>query len=444
MERFNQSLSYDRRMWRADVTGSQAYARCIQEAGLISQDECDSIVTGLDKVGAEWESGVFHVMPGDEDIHTANERRLKELIGEAADKLHTGRSRNDQVATDMRLWMRAALATLGEHLRSLISVMVDRAASEIDVLMPGYTHLQRAQPIRWSHWILSYCWMLRRDHERLLEQARRVDVCPLGSGALAGNPFNIDRQALASDLGFSGITNNSLDAVSDRDFVAEFLSWGSLLAVHVSRWAEDLILYSTKEFSFLRLSDAYSTGSSLMPQKKNADSLELVRGKCGRVIGKSCGFLTTLKGIPSTYNKDLQEDKEAMFDVYDTLEGVLQVANGVMATLKVDAAQMRAALSPDMLATDLAYYLVRKGVAFRTAHGLSGGCVALAERQGVPLDRLTVEDFRSVSPEFGSDVLDIWHYERSVDQYSVAGGTGMTSVRAQLDQLRQWLQASGN
>ncbi|KAH3890923.1 hypothetical protein DPMN_015012 [Dreissena polymorpha] len=328
-------------------------------------------------------------------------------------------------------------------LLQIIQVMMGRAQSEMSVLLPGYTHLQRAQPIRWSHWILSYCWMLQRDFTRLSELGARVNVCPLGSGALAGNPFSVDRHALATDLGFESISHNSLDAVSDRDFIVEFLSWANLLCIHLSRWAEDLILYSSKEFGFVMLSDAYSTGSSLMPQKKNADSLELIRGKCGRVFGHYCGFLMTMKGVPSTYNKDLQEDKEALFDVYDTLEGILQVANGVIATLKIDSAKMRAALSPDMLATDLAYYMVRRGIAFRTAHGLSGACVALAEKKECSLDKLTLEDFKSVSPHFEADILQIWNYETSVDQYSVYGGTGQTSVERQIHNLQQWLDTQG-
>lgn len=444
MERFNESLSCDKRMWQVDIDGSKAYARCIHNAKLLTQEEMTAIISGLDKVAEEWSGGKFEIKPGDEDIHTANERRLKELIGEAAGKLHTGRSRNDQVVTDMRLWMREALNELKLHLVQFLQVMVARAKSEIEVLMPGYTHLQRAQPVRWSHWILSYAWSLKRDVERLCQLQERANICPLGSGALAGNPFNIDRDSLAADLGFAGITDNSLDAVSDRDFVAEFLFWSSLLSIHLSRWAEDLILYSSKEFGFVSLSDAYSTGSSLMPQKKNADSLELIRGKAGTVYGRCCGFMMSMKGIPSTYNKDLQEDKEAMFDVYDTLTGTLQVATGVMSTLQIHQEAMRNALSPDMLATDLAYYLVRKGVAFRTAHGLSGECVALAERKSCSLDQLSLEDFKSVSEHFDEDVLEIWNYETSVNQYSAYGGTALNSVQKQTKNLEQWLSTVGS
>lgn len=440
MEKFNESLSYDRRMWQEDLTGSRAYVRATQGAGLVTKEEMEAIIKGLDMVEDEWASGTFVVKPGDEDIHTANERRLKELIGEVAGKLHTGRSRNDQVATDMRLWFRHAGSTLKGLVLDLVKVIVGRAKSERDVLLPGYTHLQRAQPIRWSHWLMSYAWMLKRDTERLGQLTDRTNVSPLGSGALAGNPFNVDRHALATDLGFSGVTDNSLDAVSDRDFVAEFLFWSSLLSTHLSRWAEDLILYCSKEFGFVTLSDAYSTGSSLMPQKKNADSLELIRGKAGRIFGNCCGFMMTLKGVPSTYNKDLQEDKEAMFDVYDTLVGILQVATGVMSTLQIHPDQMKAALSSDMLATDLAYYLVRKGVPFREAHGLSGACVALAEQKGCSLDKLSLEDLKTISPKFESDVMKTWDYFSSVDQYAAYGGTAAISVEAQIDNMDKWLE----
>lgn len=440
MEKFNASIAYDQRMWDADIRGSKAYVKALQKAGLVTLEEMEQILTGLEKVFGEWSSSEFQIKPGDEDIHTANERRLKELIGEAAGKLHTGRSRNDQVVTDMRLWLRDAIATLKGNAIELINTMVERAAVEIDILFPGYTHMQRAQPIRWSHWILSHAVALSRDVEQVEEIRRRVNVLPLGSGAIAGNPFNIDRELLRKELDFDDISINSMDATGQRDFVAEFLFWGSMCLMHLSKMAEDLILYSTKEFSFISLSDAYSTGSSLMPQKKNADSLELIRSKAGRVFGRCAGFLMTLKGLPSTYNKDLQEDKEAMFDTYDTVDAVLQVASGVLSTLKVNPKSMEAALSPDMLATDLAYYLVRKGVPFREAHSCSGKAVYQAESKNVPLNQLTVEDLHSASPLFDSDVSTVWDYTSSVEQYSAPGGTAKSSVTAQIEQMRTWLK----
>ncbi|MED6267476.1 hypothetical protein CHARACLAT_012664 [Characodon lateralis] len=440
MEKFNASITYDQRMWDADLRGSKAYVKALEKAKLVSAEEMEQILQGMDQISDEWSKGVFLIKPEDEDIHTANERRLKELIGAPAGKLHTGRSRNDQVVTDMRLWLRDAIAILTDNTLQLISTMVERAAIEIDVLFPGYTHMQRAQPIRWSHWILSYAVTLSRDVERLLEIKKRANILPLGSGAIAGTPFDIDRELLQKELGFDGISLNSMDATGQRDFVAEFLFWTSLCLTHLSKMAEDLMLYSTKEYSFVTLSDAYSTGSSLMPQKKNADSLELIRSKAGRVFGRCAGFMMTLKGLPSTYNKDLQEDKEAMFDCYDTVHAVLQVTTGVMSTLKINQSVMEAALSPDMLATDLAYYLVRKGVPFREAHGLSGKAVFTAECKNVSLNQLTEADLAAVSPLFGSDVSSVWDYRSSVEQYSAPGGTAKSSVTAQVEHLRNWLK----
>ncbi|XP_023818374.1 argininosuccinate lyase [Oryzias latipes] len=440
MEKFNASIGYDQRMWDADIRGSKAYVKALEKAQLVSSEEKEQILRGMDQISEEWSKGNFVIRPGDEDIHTANERRLKELIGAPAGKLHTGRSRNDQVVTDMRLWMRDAITTLTENSLQLISTMVERASVEIEVLFPGYTHMQRAQPIRWSHWILSHSVALSRDVDRLLEIKKRVNVLPLGSGAIAGTPLDIDRELLRKELGFDAISLNSMDATGQRDFVVEFLFWASLCLTHLSKMAEDLMLYSTKEFSFVTLSDAYSTGSSLMPQKKNADSLELIRSKAGRVFGRCAGFMMTLKGLPSTYNKDLQEDKEAMFECFDTVQAVLQVTTGVMSTLKINQNVMEAALSPDMLATDLAYYLVRKGVPFREAHGLSGKAVFKAESKNIALNRLTAEDLSDVSPLFGSDVSSVWDYSSSVEQYSAPGGTAKTSVVAQVEHLRNWLR----
>uniref|UniRef100_A0A8C2JBZ2 Arginosuccinase n=1 Tax=Cyprinus carpio TaxID=7962 RepID=A0A8C2JBZ2_CYPCA len=397
-------------------------------AGLVTQNEMEQILTGLDKVFDEWSKGEFKIKPGDEDIHTANERRLKEFIGDPAGKLHTGRSRNDQVATDMRLWLRDAINTLKELALQLISTMVERAAVEIEILCPGYTHMQRAQPIRWSHWILSHAVALSRDVERLEDIRKHVNVMPLGSF------FH------SPELNFDSISINSMDATGQRDFVAEFLFWASMCLTHLSKMAEDLILYSTKEFSFITLTDAYSTGSSLMPQKKNADSLELIRSKAGRVFGRCAGFLMTLKGLPSTYNKDLQEDKEAMFDTYDTVHAVLQVATGVISTLMVNQPAMERALSPDMLATDLAYHLVRKGMPFREAHSCAGKAVYIAESKNIHLSQITVEDLQTVSPLFDKDVSSVWDYNRSVEQYSAPGGTARSSVTAQIEHFRTWLQ----
>lgn len=439
MEEFNASIGFDKRLWKADIQGSQAYARAIARAGIITEAEAKQITEGLDGVAAEWASGTFVIQPGDEDIHTANERRLSELIGATGGKLHTGRSRNDQIATDIRLWLREEIALLQAHLRQLIAVTAERAAEEIDFLMPGYTHLQLAQPIRWSHWLLSHAWAWRRDAERLAQIAQRVNVMPLGSGALAGNPFAIDRQQLAEDLGFAGITHNSLDGVADRDFIAEFLFWATMMMLHLSRLAEDLIIYSSREFSFVTIADAYSTGSSLMPQKKNPDALELLRGKSGRVLGSMTGLMTTLKGLPTSYNKDLQEDKEPLFDAINNVSGSLQIATGVISTLTVNSHALQAALSSEMLSTDLAEYLVRKGVPFRETHHIAGAAVRMAENQAIPLSELTLDDLRTLHEAFDEDACDVWDFETSVERRDVDGGTSRRAVLAQVNQLRSWL-----
>lgn len=439
MEEFNASINFDRRLWLADIRGSQAYARALAAAGLLTEHETEQIVTGLERVAAEWRAGQFEMRAGDEDIHTANERRLTELIGPVAGKLHTGRSRNDQVATDLRLWLREELKASEQQLRTLIGVAVERAATEIEILMPGYTHLQPAQPTRWSHWLLSHAWAWQRDALRLQDLLKRVNLMPLGNGALAGNPFPINRDRLAQDLGFSAPTPNSLDGVSDRDFVAEALFWATMTMLHISRWAEDLIIYSSREFGFVTLADAYSTGSSLMPQKKNPDSLELLRGKAGRAFGNMGGLLMTLKGLPSTYNKDLQEDKEPLFDTIDTVAGALPIAAGALATLTVNRENMARALVPEMLATDLAEYLVRKGVPFRETHHVAGAAVALAESQGNALTDLTLEALRDLHTAFEEDVASIWSYERSVEQRDARGGSSRRAVQEQIDELLLWL-----
>lgn len=439
MEQFNASIGFDKRFWAVDLLGSQAYARGLARAGILTNNEADQIIAGLEQVADEWRRGEFVIKPGDEDIHTANERRLTELIGAVGGKLHTGRSRNDQVATDTRLWLREEIAQIQQHLRQLIRVAVDRAEAEIDLLMPGYTHLQPAQPIRWSHWLLSHAWGWQRDAERLTELTTRVNVMPLGSGALAGNPFRVDRQQMAADLGFQDITHNSMDGVSDRDFIAEFLFWSTLTMVHLSRLAEDLIIYSSREFGFVTLADAYSTGSSIMPQKKNPDALELLRGKSGRVMGTMTGLMTTIKGLPTTYNKDLQEDKEPLFDTIHSVSSSLQIACGVISTMTPNQAALRAALSTELLATDLAEYLVRKGVPFRETHHVAGAAVRMAEVQAVPLSELTLDDLLTLHHAFEEDVMQVWNFEQSVEQRDAAGGTSRRAVLEQIGKLRDWL-----
>jgi len=444
MEQFNASIGYDKRMWRQDINGSIAYASALGRTGLLTAEEVAKLHEGLRAVAKEWEEGKFELQAGDEDIHTANERRLTEIVGAVGGKLHTGRSRNDQVVTDVRLWMRDEVKELQGHLRGLVRTAVERAEAEQDYIMPGYTHLQRAQPIRWSHWLLCYAWQWKRDVERLEEMERRVNLCPLGVGALSGHPFGVDRHALASDLGFDGIMMNSLDAVGDREFILEFLWASSVTMLHMSRLAEDLILYSSAEFGFVHLADAYSTGSSLMPQKKNPDALELLRGKSGRVIGQTVGLMTTVKGTPSTYNKDLQEDKEPLFDAADTLRACVQIADGVLATLKPNGDKMQAALDLPMLATDLSDHLVRKGVPFREAHHVAGAVVKEAEDRGCTLDKLTGDDLRKIHPLFGDDAASsgpggMWDYEAAVERRQTDGGTSRRGVQLQVDALKEWL-----
>lgn len=439
MEKFGDSIAFDQRLYSEDLEGSGAYAKSITRIGLLTRKECRNILDGLDRIAEEWSNKTFVLKPGDEDIHTANERRLTELIGPAAKKLHTGRSRNDQVATDLRMWLKKAIIQNKAHLFEFLDVIVERAEKESDVLLPGYTHLQRAQPVRWSHWLLSYGWKIKRDIERLSELFVRADQLPLGSGALAGNPFAVDRDFLAKELDFSSVSPNSMDAVGDRDFVLEYLSWASITAIHFSQLAEDLILYSSEEFDFVEISDAFSTGSSLMPQKKNPDSLELIRSKAGRVFGHYAALMTSMKGLPSTYNRDLQEDKEALFDVYDTLTMSLPIASGVLSSLKIHRTKMEGALTEEMLSTDLAYYLVRKGVPFRKAHTIVGACVLMGKTKRVSLSKLKLSDLKSLSPLFDHDVESVWNYQNSVEQYSSTGGTSSKSVQTQIDQLNKWI-----
>ena len=440
MHAFNESLSYDKRMWAQDIRGSQAYAKALIACGVLSESEAHTIIQGLSSVAEEWKNGSFRIADDDEDIHTANERRLKELIGPVAGKLHTGRSRNDQVATDMRMWLLDEIDAIVALITDLLRVMVKRAESEVDYLMPGYTHLQRAQPIRWAHWLLSHASYFSNDLDRLRMMRPRVSVLPLGAGPLAGNPFaGLDRDALAKELHFDSVGPNSMHSVADRDFVVEMLMWASLFSVHVSKMAEDLIIYSSSEFGFVVLSDAYSTGSSIMPQKKNPDSLELLRGKSGRLYGHLCGFMMSLKGIPSTYNKDLQEDKEPLFDAVDTTKACLQILTGVLSTMTVHADKMRAALTPDMLATDLADYLVRKGIPFRETHHISGSAVKMAEDRHCELTDLTLDDLRTLHPAFDTDIALVWDMEQSVERRNAIGGTSRRAVLEQVARLEaQW------
>lgn len=439
MRRFSDSIGFDRRMYGADIRGSIAYASALARVGIITNEERDQLVGGLAQVRGEFDASTFQIKPGDEDIHTAVERRLGELVGPVAGKLSTGRSRNDQVVTDLRLYLLDEMAALREALTELQAAVVEKAEAHLDVIMPGYTHLQQAQPLLFSHWVMSFFWKFQRDRERLDSMVQRTQVCPLGSGALAGNPFNIDCQALAADLGFATVAENSVDAVSDRDYTVEFLAWAALVQVHLSDLAEDLIVWASREFGFVQVDEAYSTGSSLMPQKKNPDSLELMRAKSGRIIGHLTGLLTTLKGLPSAYNKDLQEDKEAVFDVIDTLKMELPIAAGVIGTLKMNADRMASALDDAILATDMADYLVRKGTSFRESHHLVGQAVRRSEELGVPLKDLALADYQAIHPAFAEDVYEVFDFQRSVEVRDTQGGTAPAAVHAQIKRARKLL-----
>jgi argininosuccinate lyase len=433
------SIRFDKRMYRQDIAGSIAYARAIAAVGVITPDEAETIIGGLQTVLSEFEGGTFELLPADEDIHTAVERRLTELVGAVGGKLHTGRSRNDQVATDFRLWVLDALAEVDALVAALQTALIEQAEAHIHTLMPGYTHLQPAQPITAAHWLMSFFWMLSRDRERLSQTRSRTAVSPLGSGALAGTPFPVDRVALAAELGFHSCTQNSLDGVSDRDFAAEFLFDLALMGAHLSRLGEDIIIYSNPNFGYITLNDRYSTGSSLMPQKRNADPMELARGKTGRLIGHLTGLLTMLKGLPSTYNKDLQEDKEAVFDAVDTVKQLLPVVTAIIHTLKLNPDRMRAALTDDMLATDLADYLVHKGLPFRQAHHVVGGVVRAAGEQGVRISELSLEDLQKLSDLFTADVTSVFDFAASVARRKSIGGPAPEAVTQQIGAAKSWL-----
>ncbi len=437
MRTFNDSIRFDVRLWETDITGSLAYARALAKAEIITPEECDQLLTGLKKINQEFAVDQFEIKVTDEDIHTAIERRLKELIGDVAGKLHTGRSRNDQVATDTRLWVRQELAELRSYLLACLMALVNQAEEHLAVIIAGYTHLQQAQPIRFSHWLLSYAWKLDRDLARLDEIEGRVNVLPLGSGALAGNPLGIDRQFLADELGFATLSPNSLDAVADRDYIVELLNWAAITQTHLSSLAEDLIIYSSAEFGFVEIDDAYSTGSSIMPQKKNPDSLELIRGKTGRIVGHLTGFLTTLKGLPSTYNKDLQEDKEPLFDTVDTLAMTLQVAARVIETLTVNEERMYQAMTSHLLATELADYLVAKGLPFRQAHAVVGQVVQLSLSTAQPLWSIPLPLYQSVSPLFERDIHAHLDFEKAIERYDSLGGSAQTAVIHQIEVLQE-------
>ena len=431
----NTSLAVDKRMAIQDVDGSRAWSDAIHRAGILTDKEHISISHGLATIKEEFSSGRFSFAPSDEDIHTAVERRLMELIGDAAGKLHTGRSRNDQVATDFRLWMLQNIPILDAALKDLQSALIEQAELAGKTLMPGYTHLQRAQPILLAHWWLSYYWALQRDVERSQDLIKRVSILPLGSGALAGVPFDIDRVALAEALSFAAVSQNSIDAISDRDFAAEYLFCATMIGIHLSKLAEQMVLFTTIEFGFFELSDSYSTGSSLMPQKKNPDVFELTRGKAGTLIGLLTGLLATLKGLPSAYDKDLQEDKAPVFQATDILLAMLRVIAGAVRTITVKRERLRSAIDSTMMATDLADYLVNKGIPFREAHVITGKVVRAAGERNVQLDEMPLEVYQAIGP-FEEDIYQVFDPMKSIQKRNAIGGTSPQSVKNQIQRIK--------
>ncbi len=438
---FNNSFAFDRRLFEVDVRASIAHCNALASAKVLSEDEASRIREGLQTIRdrAQAEAAYLDDLKS-EDVHSFVESRLVELIGDAGRKLHTSRSRNDQVATDLRLWLREAIDGLATQVSEAQKALLDLAEHHHDAIIPGYTHLQRAQPLMFAHWCLAYFEMLQRDRERLLDTGKRVNVLPLGSGALAGASFSVDREAVARELGFESVTRNSIDAVSDRDFCVEFVSACSLIMVHLSRLAEEVILYSTTEFGFFELSDAVATGSSLMPQKKNPDSMELVRGKTGRVFGHLTALLTMLKGLPLAYNKDMQEDKEAVFDAFDTTRECLKVSALVLRNVEIKEDRMREAASQGMMnATELADYLVRKGVPFREAHEKAGLAVKLAIERGIELQELTLKELQSISNSIADDIFEALSLENTLATKSQRGGTAPKRVSLALAEARKHL-----
>ena len=441
VEEFTSSISFDQRMYRQDILGSMAHARMLGKCGIITQTETEQILGGLQSILTDIEAGNFTFEIALEDIHMNVEKRLTERIGPVGGKLHTARSRNDQVALDTHMYMKTAVLAIARLIHDMEQSIVEVAETHRDVILPGYTHLQRAQPVLFSHHLLAYFQMLSRDFDRLAGVWQRSDVMPLGAGALAGTTFPIDRRMVAQELKFSRIYENSMDAVSDRDYIVEFLSFASLLMVHLSRLSEELILWSSTEFSFIELDDAHCTGSSIMPQKKNPDVCELVRGKTGRVVGHLMAMLTTLKGLPLTYNKDMQEDKEGLFDTIDTLKFSLSVYAAMLKGMKVNAARMRQVLDDDYSnATDMADYLVRKGLPFREAHAVVGRAVRLAIETKRNLAALPLEELLALSPLFEADILAALKIETCIEARNSEGGTSFAQIGLALEKCRQTLR----
>lgn len=441
MDDFHSSIHFDCRLAEEDIRGSIAHADMLGETGIIPRSEADTIIIGLKRIWEKIKAGQITWDPAAEDIHMNVEKLLIQEIGELGKKLHTARSRNDQVALDTRLYLHIEILTIQKLLKDLLQTLLKIAARERETIMPGYTHLQRAQPVLFGHHLMAYFGMFRRDYERLEDGLKRVMVSPLGSGALAGTGFPINRERVAEALDFAGITTNSIDGVSDRDFVAEFIFDASLIMMHLSRFCEELVLWSSMEFGFVEMDDSYSTGSSIMPQKKNPDVAELVRGKTGRVYGDLMAILTVMKGLPLAYNKDMQEDKEALFDAVDTVKGCLTIFIPMLDTMTVKRDRMLEATKDGFLnATDLADYLVGKGLPFRTAHGVVGKLVKYCLDNRKRLEELSLEEFQAGSSLVGEDIYQILKIENVVQVRNSSGGTSFDQVKLELEKAGKWLE----
>ncbi|MBX2853898.1 MAG: argininosuccinate lyase [Rhodobacteraceae bacterium] len=445
LETINASIGFDQRLADQDIRGSQAHANMLAAVGLLTAEDARAIIDGLERIKEEIAAGEFVFSTALEDIHMNVEARLKELIGEPAGRLHTARSRNDQVATDFRLWVRDAIDTLDAQLQALITVLLDQAEAGADMVMPGFTHLQSAQPVTWGHHMMAYVEMFARDRSRFRDARARLNESPLGAAALAGTSFTIDRDRTAAALGFDRPAANSLDAVSDRDFALEFLSAAAICATHLSRFAEELVVWSSAQFRFVKLSDAFTTGSSIMPQKRNPDAAELVRGKSGRVFGALTTLLTVMKGLPLTYSKDMQEDKEPLFDAADTLEICLAATTGMVSDMAPNPEALRAAAGVGFAtATDLADWLVcALNMPFRDAHHVVGSLVREAEMRGVELEALPLEAMQAVEPRITAEVFEVLSVDKSVASRTSYGGTAPSQVRAQIARWRTALQREG-
>lgn len=437
VDEFGASISFDQELAEQDIEGSIAHVTMLSKCGIVTESEAGNIILGLKKLKQQASNGELEYSAKLEDIHLNIEHHLTELIGPTGGKLHTARSRNDQVATDMHLYLKEQVAEIIELISEFQRALVQQADQNVETLMPGYTHLQRAQPISFGHHLMAYYWMLDRDKQRFIDSMKRINLSPLGAGALAGTTFPIDRHMTAEILGFEGIYENSLDAVSDRDFILEFLSGSSILMMHLSRLCEELILWSSHEFQFIELSDAFTTGSSIMPQKKNPDMAELIRGKTGRVYGSLMGLLTVLKGLPLAYNKDMQEDKEGMFDTVKTVKGSLKIFAGMVSEMKVKSEEMAQSVKKDFSnATELADYLAAKGVPFREAHEIVGKLVLECIPKGCYLADLPLEDYKTMNPLFEGDIFEALDPYNAVKRRNSAGGTGFSQVKIQIEKAK--------